>query len=214
MSDTAAQRIAIPGRARALLTSCARRLRARVNPRGQAGFTVVEVLVAATISIGVLGSTLTPLAATQHAEISSASWSDQLQLAQAQESWMLREIRQAYAVLATTPNSIDFDVSIAGVQEQVYYQCDVAQPGTSYHECVRLQAAVGAPLPALSTGTVIVTDVSNGSTPVFGFSPDGYNPTYVSVHLEFPASNGSHYGLRHAIVVNDGAFLRNMAATT
>jgi hypothetical protein len=49
---------------------------------------------------------------------------------------------------------------------------------------------------------------------VFGYSPNGFNPTYVTLHLEFPASGGSAYGLQHTVVVDDGAYLRNVALTT
>lgn len=129
---------------------------------------------------------------------------------------MLHEIRQAYGILSTTPNSIDFLVATGGVRQQVQYTCDVAQPGTTYRECVRLHGAVGASLPAASTGAPVITNLLDGTPtdPVFGFNPNGFNPTYVTVHLEMPASGGSAYGLSHVIVVNDGAFLRNPAVTT
>jgi hypothetical protein len=81
---------------------------------------------------------------------------------------------------------------------------------------VRVQAAVGGALPAFSTGTTIVTHVLNGTPvdPVFTFTPTGFNPTYVKVHLEFPSGSGSAYGLAHPIVLDDGAYLRNAAVTT
>lgn len=194
----------------------ARLARSKRAGRANDGYTLIEVLIVAALGVGVLAATITPIVSTQRSEVQAAGWQDQLQLGGSQEARMMHEIRQAYAVIGTGPNYIDFLIWASGTQEQVYYECDVAQTGTSYHKCVRLQTTVGGTLPAISTGTPIVTNVVNGTPadPVFGYSPDGFNPTYVTVHLAFPSSNGSALGLSHSIVVNDGAYLRNPALTT
>jgi Tfp pilus assembly protein PilV len=202
------------GRWPAAVAGFGRRLAARA--RGERGTTLVEVLVAATLGVIVLGATLEPLVTTQRAEQRATAWQDQLAQAEVQTARMMHEIRQAYSVVAASPNSIDFLISLAGASVQVSYRCDVAQPGTAYRECVRLQAAVGAALPAVSSGAPVVTGLLDGSPadPVFGFSPNALDPTYVTSHLEFPAAGGSAYGLTHPIVIDDGAYLRNTAVST
>jgi hypothetical protein len=44
---------------------------------------------------------------------------------------MVRRIRQAYAVLSTTPNAIEFDVSLSGVDYHVYYESSSVSPRRS-----------------------------------------------------------------------------------
>jgi type II secretory pathway pseudopilin PulG len=190
--------------------------RARELFRADDGITIIEVLVVGALGLVVLGATLAPLVTTQRAEIRATAWQDQLQATNVQEAGMLHEIRQAYGILSTTPNSIDFLISTNGTRQQVQYECDVAQTGTVLRQCVRLQAAVGGTLPPASAGTPVITNLLDGTPtdPVFGFAPDGFNPTYVTVHLEVPSSGGSAYGLSHPIVINDGAYLRNPAVTT
>ena len=69
------------------------------------------------------------------------------------------------------------DVNLLGSPLQVYYECDIPQPGTSYRECVRVQSAVGATLPSLASGAVVVTNLLNGTpaSPVFSFAPDPFS---------------------------------------
>jgi hypothetical protein len=182
----------------------------------EVGSSITEVLAVSALGLVVLGATLGPVVVAQHAQVRASALQDQVQAAGAQEADMLHEIRQAYGILATTPNSIDFLVATGGVRQQVAYVCDVSQPGTAFHQCVRLSGAVNAVLPAASTGAPVITNLLDGTAtnPVFGFNPNGFNPIYVTVHLEFPASGGSALGMTHVIVSNDGVYLRNPAVTT
>jgi len=85
---------------------------------------------------------------------------------------MMHTVRQAYSVLAATPSSIEINVAENGVQRHVGFYCGVSQPGTTYSECVRVQAAVGAALPAPSSGVPVVLRVQNGSIATY-CNPDG-----------------------------------------
>jgi type II secretory pathway pseudopilin PulG len=179
--------------------------------RRQAGFTVVELLVTLVVLIVVCAVLVVPMATSQSVQSRDAEYAYAQQNARAGLDSMVRQIRQAYAVLSTTPNAIEFNVSLGGVDYHVYYECDVAQPGTSYRECVRLQARAGVALPALSTGTVAVSNLTNGTLtdPVFAFTPNAVSPTYVTATVKVPASGGTNGGLTHSIVLNDGVLLRN-----
>jgi prepilin-type N-terminal cleavage/methylation domain-containing protein len=177
----------------------------------QAGFTLVEVLVVIALLGIVCGALLVPLVSTQRVQSRDAEYAYAQQNARTGMDAMVHQIRQAYAVLSTTPNAIEFNVSLNGVDYHVYYECDVPQPNTSYRQCVRLQALAGVALPALSTGTVTVTNLTNGTLadPVFAFTPDAFSPTYVTATIKVPASNGTNGGLTHSIVLSDGVLLRN-----
>jgi hypothetical protein len=125
---------------------------------------------------------------------------------------MVAQIRQATAVLASGPNFIEMNVSLGGTSYLVYYECDVAQGNTGYHECLRLQVPAGSALPAVSTGAPVVTNLINGTTasPVFSWGPDPVAPYYMTATISVPASGGNHLGLTHSVVFSDGALMRNL----
>lgn len=181
---------------------------------GQTGFALIELLVVSLIMIVVLGATMTLLEAGTRAEARNQEFATTIADAQAGLARMVREIRQASSVTATTPNSIDFVVTLAGTPQRIFYGCDVPHAGTPYNECVRLSAAAGTALPALSTGVPLIPRIANGTAadPVFAFSPDAIAPTYVDAKLELPAAGGltAGRGLSHNIVLDAGAYLRNL----
>jgi type II secretory pathway pseudopilin PulG len=172
---------------------------------------LVEMLVVIALLVAVGGALMVPLITAQHVQARDSDYAYAQQTARAGLDGMVHQIRQAYAVLSTTPNSIEFDVSLAGTDYHVYYECDVPQPNTSYRECVRLQAAAGAALPPLSSATVVATNLTNGTLgdPVFTFAPDAFSPTYATATLKVPASGGVNGGLTHSIVLSNGVLLRN-----
>ncbi len=182
--------------------------------RGQAGFALIELMVVGLILVMVMGATVTLLEAGTRAEARSQEFAAAIADAQAGLARMVREIRQASSVTATTPNSIDFVVTLAGTPQRVFYECDVSHVGTTYNECVRLSAAAGAALPALSTGAPLIPRIANGTAahPVFAFSPDAIAPTYVDARVELPAAGGltGGRGLSHNVVLDAGAYLRNL----
>ncbi len=172
---------------------------------------LVELLVVLAMAVVVFATLVVPIITSQRVQSRDSAYAYAQQTARTGLDSMVHQIRQAYAVLSTTPNAIEFDVSLSGVDYHVYYECDVAQPGTSYRECLRLQAPAGAVLPALSTGTVTATNLTNGTLtdPVFAFAPDAISPTYVTATIKVSASGGANTGLTHSIVLSDGVLLRN-----
>jgi Tfp pilus assembly protein PilW len=197
--------------------SCARRrlvaLAARLSAE-EDGFTLFELLFAGALMLVILGATMTSLGSVTSAENRDRQRAVAIQDGQVGLARMVHEIRQAYSVLATTPNSIDFLVTLNGQQQRVFYACDVAQAGTSYNQCVRLQTTVGGVLPALSTGAPVVLRVTNGTlaNPVFSFTPNAITPQYVDAKVELPASGelSSTSGFAHTVVLDSGAYLRNL----
>jgi Tfp pilus assembly protein PilW len=206
-----------PGNRRGLETE--RRLPRR-RLAHECGFTLIELLLASVAAIVVLTATLALLQATQQVQARDTEWALTLREGRAGVARMVREIRQAYSIKAATASSIDFFATIGSAELEISYQCNVAQPGTSLYECVRLAATPPAPLPALSTGAPIVRDVLNETAadspdPVFSYSPNASTPTFATVKVALPSAGtlkqaGSR-GYTHRVVLSSGAFIRNVA---
>lgn len=130
---------------------------------------------------------------------------------------MVRELRQAYQVLGTSPRSMEVLVRISrnGAHENVHvaYYCNEEAPG----KCIRKETTIGQPLPA--TGKTVIDRVLNWadpSQPVFQFPDDasnGVSPQYVTVRVEVPAKGSASKGYGHKLTLEDGFFARNMKIT-
>ena len=191
----------------------------------QAGWSLLETLVTLIFLVALSGALASVLDTTSRQETRNAEYALSLGQERAGLQRMASDIRQAIWVNypgggdgINTANWIDMNVTYGGSTVQVYYECDVPQPGTSYRECMRLQAAVGATLPAVSTGTPVVQNLLDGtaSDAVMTFSPSLIGPNYVQVRAELPASgymSTATYAstLHHTIVLDDGVNLRNQS---
>jgi prepilin-type N-terminal cleavage/methylation domain-containing protein len=197
---------------RARTTRRARNAKRPNKFRLEAGFTLIEVLIVVLLLSLVAGAVMAPLVLSQRIQNRDSNYAYGQQEARTGLDGMVSQVRQAWAILSTTPNAVEMNVNLNGVGEHVFYECDVPQPGsTVYHECVRLQAPAGSALPALSTGTVVLRNLLNGTTadPVFSFGPDPVAPYYMTATVKVPASDGANGGFTHSIVFSDGALMRN-----
>jgi prepilin-type N-terminal cleavage/methylation domain-containing protein len=186
----------------------------------QRGYTLVELLVAMALTVVVLGGIVTSLVLAARIQKRDARYAYSQDDARVQLDRMVNEIRQAVNIVSSGPNFVDMnvDLSVGGLPQeyQVYYECDIPQPGSSYNECVRLQAAVGASLPSLSTATPVITNLQNGTTtnPVFTWAPSPIAPYYMTATIDVPAADGRNtslgMGLTHSIAISDGALMRNL----
>jgi prepilin-type N-terminal cleavage/methylation domain-containing protein len=194
------------------------RLRTRLT--AQAGFTLIETIMAAALSTIVVGAAMGALEAGQNAQSRDAEWALVIQEGRAGLARMVREIRQAYSIRGATESSIDFYSTLGGKSLEIYYACNVSQPSTTYYECVRVQAEVGKSLPALSTGTPIIRYVLNGTSadekdPIFKeYSPNAIAPDLVTVKLVLPSSGTLKLAWAkahtHQIVLTNNAYIRDM----
>jgi prepilin-type N-terminal cleavage/methylation domain-containing protein len=180
----------------------------------EAGFTLIEVIVVAALLSVVVAALTAPLAFSIRQTNTGIDYAYSQQQARTAIESMVAQVRQATAILTpdSNTNSIDMNVTLNGAALQVYYECDIAQPGTSYHECVRVQAPIGSSLPSLSTGTVVASNLTNGTSTdqVFSLGPSGPAPYYMTATLKVPASGGTNDPLTHQVVLSDGALMRNM----
>lgn len=194
--------------------------RPREGQLGEHGFSLVEVLAALTIATLLFGVVLSLLVSSQRIEDRDSEWALTLQEDRAGLARIVREVRQAYSVKGATGNSIDFLATIGGKNLEIYYQCNVEQPGTAYDRCVRVQATPPASLPALSTGRTIVSDVLNQtsadpSDPVFSYSPNAITPSVVALKVVAPSGGtlklpSGSTGYTHKIVLSNSAYIRAM----
>ncbi len=186
-----------------------------MRPRMQdseAGYSLIELLVACAAALILLGATFALLESSVGVQARDTEWALTLQEDRAGLAQMVHDIRQASKVEETTSSKVLFLATMGGKRWEVKYECAVAQPGTAYDECVRLAAAEGTALP--STGPAVVRDVLNG-TAVFAYSPSSAAPIIATAKLELPAkgtlrqANSSAYAHK-TIVLEDAAFMRNL----
>ena len=127
---------------------------------------------------------------------------------------MVRELRQAYRVVGTSPSSMRILVRRrqsdgTHVNRLVEYDCGL----TVADQCIRREAEPGALLPA--TGRVAIDRLLNGGSavrPVFSFDQgaNSVTPVYVAVRVEVPARGERTKGHEHSVVLEDGFYARNM----
>jgi Tfp pilus assembly protein PilW len=171
----------------------------------EAGFTLVELLVASVAAIIVFTATLTLLESSVRIQARDAEWALTLQEDRAGLAHMVRDIRQASKVEEAKSGAIVFLATVGGKNWRVKYECAAA------NQCVRLAAEEGKALP--STGPAVASDVLNG-TEVFSYSPNSTTPTSATVKLELPAQGtlkqAGSSGYKHKVVLEDSAFMRNL----
>lgn len=186
------------------------------------GFTLIEMLVAMTMGVVVMGGVLILLIGAMRSQPKLDSQATNIQTARWVLERMTREIRDGVVVDKATASSVSFQTYVrhstcgstttlastaSAIKCEVTYTC-------SGETCTRLEAA-----PGVYTGTArrIFTGLGN-PTEVFCFVPSNNeadpsecgaakaaaSTTYVGVKLEIPDSEGSG-GLK----AEDGASLRN-----
>jgi type II secretory pathway pseudopilin PulG len=181
-----------------------RRLRAA---KREDGFTLIEMLVAMSMGVVVMGGVVVLLIGAMRSQPRLDKQATNIQTARYALERMTREIRNGVVVDKYTSSSISFQTyvrhttcggstmaasSVSATKCEVTYTC-------SSTSCTRIEAA-----PNVYTGTAVTifSGINNASS-VFSWSPSTA-PTYVSVTLKIPDPEGSG-----ALTVSDGASLRN-----
>jgi hypothetical protein len=184
----------------------------------EGGFALVELLVVTALLAVVLVAVLDVLDTAAQTVPRDVEWTHAVEEGRVGVARMVRELRQADTIRGATPNAVDFEITRGGQARRVMYSCDVAEAGTGRRRCTRVEAASGAALPAPATGAPVVARVLNGTPedPVFTYAPDAVAPRYVTVRVRVPSTGERRAGAAgaaagHAVVLSDGAFLRNRA---
>lgn len=185
------------------------RIPARLRAGGQDGFTLVELLVAMGASLAVAAGSLALLDLA--APLADRELQRQVAVGEGRSGLerMIRELRNADIVNATSATLIDVNTPTPSGPQRVVYQCNSAFQAVQYRQCVRYSGPVGG---AVSGGVVVVERLINGTTsqPVFTYVPDKIRPRLVRAQIVLPASGGPAPGYMHRIVIRDAAFLRNL----
>jgi type II secretory pathway pseudopilin PulG len=175
--------------------------------RREEGFTLIEMLVAMTMGVVVMGGVLILLIGAMRTQPRLEHQGTNIQTARWVLERMTREIRDGIVVDKETASSVSFQTYVrhttcggtttlastaTPIRCEVTYTCSGAS-------CTRLEAGPGI---YAGTATRIFSGLSNPGS-VFTWSP-AKSPTYIGVTLEIHDSEGSG-GLK----ASDGASLRN-----
>jgi prepilin-type N-terminal cleavage/methylation domain-containing protein len=180
--------------------------------RAEAGFTLVELLVASAMGVVVMGAVASLLISAVKDQPRISKRAQNVSTARWVLERLTREIRNGVAVSSekATPSEVSFrtyvrNATCAGgtasssapaIECQVTYNCTT-------NSCTRTQAA-----PGVYTGTArpIFTGINNSS--VFTYTPSASEPTYIRITLHFPNPDGTG-----DLTISDGASLRNATLT-
>jgi prepilin-type N-terminal cleavage/methylation domain-containing protein len=178
------------------------------SPRDESGFTLVELLVAMTLGVVVMGGVLILLIGAMRTQPRLEKQTTNIQTARFVLERLTREIRNGIVVDKATSSSVSFQTYVrrttcggsamsasttAATKCEVTYTCS----GSS---CSRVESA-----PGIYTGTAVTifSGLSNSAS-VFSYKPNTTAPTYIEVTLKVPDSSGTG-----SLTVSDGASLRN-----
>jgi hypothetical protein len=185
----------------------------------------VEVLLVAAMLPIVLIAVLNPFEFAQSQTPKNVEYAHAITEASAGFQRMMRDIRQAYRINSADPNAIDFNAVIDSSDLEIVYECDLSYPSNTgnthhseYHRCRRVSATTGSSLPAVTSGTVAIDRLLDGTAanPVFTYrdasgAVNATNPTYVEAKVQVPARGELNNGLKHEITFNNGTTLPNLA---
>jgi type II secretory pathway pseudopilin PulG len=184
-------------------------LRARLAAgHSEAGLTLIELLVAAAMSVLIVGAASSMLISAVRSQPQISERSQSVSTARYVLERMTREIRNGVRVDEATGSTVSFvgkvrhaTCGVAGTlaSSQPSRECQITYDCSSGTACTRTEAAKGD----LAGGVArpLVGDLDGGE--VFNYSPNAEEPTYVGVTLRVPNPGGSG-----ALTVSDGASMR------
>jgi prepilin-type N-terminal cleavage/methylation domain-containing protein len=148
--------------------------------RATHGFTLVELLVAMVIALVIFGATLTALQVVTHDQNRNQAYAQEITSTEVAFARLQHDLRQATLFTSVTPNSISFQMAIAGTPYNIAYNCSAADSlGGSYTRCARTQAMwpTAAPAPGATALSSDIQHVQNGNISTFcntgGTGPSG-----------------------------------------
>jgi Tfp pilus assembly protein PilW len=181
---------------------------------GEAGLTLIELLVASAMGVVLMGGVVTLMIGAVRSQPKLSQKNTNVQTARFVLERMTRELRAGIAVKEAKPSTVSFETyvrsstcgagttrpaSSPSIKCQVRYTCEAGA-------CKRTET-----LPGVLTGGTAVTMVKGlGSGTNFTYCavepcPATTEPTYVKVNLIIPSPGGG----TDATTISDGASLRN-----
>jgi Tfp pilus assembly protein PilW len=173
------------------------------------GFTLVELLVASTMALVVIGAGVLMFTAAIRSQPKASSRLAKVRTARSTSEQIVRELRQGWSTPTATSNQLSIltyvhtsSCGAAPSSSTAAKPCRVTYTCTS-GTCTRVVAQPDGTSPG--TTRRVVTGLSNGI--VFSYTTGSGGSPWVGITLQFPGQNGDD-----AITVEDGAALRNPAS--
>jgi type II secretory pathway pseudopilin PulG len=179
--------------------------RIREGAGSEDGWTLIEMLIAASLSLVIIGAAMSMFTAGLKSQPRARSQSAGVQQAQTAMERMTRELRQGSAVVTATSTQIAVityvdQATCGGAAASTAISCLVTYACSS-GACTRTVAKPDGSAPG--TSRTVVSGMSSSN--IFIYVPGAANaPAYVYVTLAFP-NNGAH----NAITLSDAVGLRN-----
>jgi type II secretory pathway pseudopilin PulG len=188
-------------------------LNRRLHGRGEAGLTLVELLVASAMGVVLMGAVASLVIGAMRAQPGISERAQNISSARWVLDRMTHEIRNGIAVTPTRAKAEEVSFrtylrrttcgsttalasALPAIECQVTYRC-------SPTKCMRLEAA-----PGVYTGTETTLYEGLGSSQVFSYLPSAATATFIKVTLRLPNPTG-----KAAMTVSDGASMRNATLT-
>lgn len=170
--------------------------------RAQAGYTVVELVIAAGLLTIVVGVALSALTSMLQAQPASQEWGHTVASAQAGMYRMTRELRQGANVKLISGYKMSADVVVSGATQHVLYQCDLSS------SCTRKSTTAPTAPPAEGAGgAAVISSLQNFAlgTAVFTSPSSRYYQVAVIVRSAGTLTTAH----THNVYLTDGFFARN-----
>jgi type II secretory pathway pseudopilin PulG len=170
--------------------------------RAQAGFTLVEQLVA-FVALGlVVGATLTVLNSLMRAAPVDQEWGHTIANTQAGMYTMTRELRQGTNVTLVTGYVMSADVLVNGATQHVLYQCDLG------NYCTRKSTTAPTAAPSRGAGgTTLMSNVENNALGTVVFTSPASK--YYQLQVIVRSAGALKTAHTHNVTLTDGFFARN-----
>jgi Tfp pilus assembly protein PilV len=178
---------------------------------GEAGLTLIELLVASAMGVILMGAVGTMVVQTLRAQPEVSTRSQNITTARYVLERMTREIRNGASVDRALPNEVSFRTYLRRTScgatgtlasNKPAILCEVTY-GCSTTACTRIEAA-----PGVTTGTAkpIFEGIDNSN--VFSYKPSAKAATFIGMTLHLPNPSGPS-----DLTISDGASLRNAILT-
>jgi type II secretory pathway pseudopilin PulG len=171
--------------------------------REEGGLTLIELLVAASLGLVVIGAAFTMFASAIHSQPRDASKIAAMQQARTTVDRITRELRQGLEVVPTPSGSqlavVTYvkQATCSGAAASTSIPCRVTY-SCSAGKCTRVVAQPNGSAP----GPAVTVASGLASTSVFTYSPSTTDPSYVGVSFAFSGSG-------QPFTLADGVTLRN-----
>ena len=176
------------------------------------GFTLVEMLIAMTLGLLVIGAAVTVFTAGIKSQPTIDQRAAQIDQARSMSDRITRELRQGSNASSVNPSQLMVLTYVPrttcggstpgpAIRCRVFYSC--TQSGATA-SCTRIECPPALLVPGTGCGPTTIAVTGLTTNQVFTFSPQTPGQAYVGIRLEFPASNGDD-----AITLQDGVALRN-----